>query len=67
MLVVGTRGSEEQAAWQCLTLRRVRAGDQHHEAQLTTEEEGCVCVLSMSTLWLGKVGLSAVTSLTVNH
>ncbi|CAJ1054214.1 Hypothetical predicted protein [Xyrichtys novacula] len=27
------------AAWQCLTLRWFRAGDQHHGAQLTTKEE----------------------------
>lgn len=47
VVLTGQRG----AAWQCLTLRRFRAGDRHHEAQQATElrPEG-VCV-SQYVLW----------------
>lgn len=53
---------QQGAAWQCLTLTRVRTGDQHHEAQLTTELRAggmcvCVCVFYHNVSLVVLVGL----------
>lgn len=40
VLIVGMGVGGQGAAWQCLTLRGFRAGDQHHEAQLSAELRG---------------------------
>lgn len=64
VLVVGMQG-QRGAAWQCLTVRRLRAGDQHHEAQLTTEQEGCVCAVCYENAIL--VILVGLRRLQINH